>query len=112
MLKECIECHDTFRGRTDKKFCCADCRSAFHNRKNREHTNLMRNINNCLRRNRRILKKLSQEHKEKVARHQLAQKGFRFGYCTHIEEKMSMGRLHYCYDVAYYEEGEHVYLVV
>lgn len=111
MQKECVECHDTFRGRSDKKFCCADCRSAYNNRKNRDQNNMMRNINNCLRRNRRILLDLCQQHIDKVARHRLAQKGFRFGYCTHIEEKNENQKLRYCYDVAYYETEDHIHLV-
>ena len=111
MKKECIECRSSFRGRSDKKFCCADCRSAYNNRKNRDQNNLMRNINNCLRRNRRILRDLCRKHIEKVERHRLAQKGFRFGYCTHIEETGNDKQLHYCYDIAYYESDEHIHLV-
>lgn len=110
MKKECIECQSSFRGRSDKKFCCGDCRSAYNNRKNRDQNNLMRNINNCLRKNRRILLELCRQQIEKVERHRLAQKGFRFGYCTHIE-KADKKQLHYCYDIAYYESDKHIHLV-
>ncbi len=71
---------------------------------------MMRNINNCLRRNRKILRDLCQEQMEQVDRHQLIQKGFRFGYCTHIKERHQTA-LHYCYDIGYYEKRGKVHLV-
>jgi len=108
-MKSCQECGEPFRGRTDKKFCTADCRSAHHNRKYRDQTNMMRNINNCLRRNRKILRELCEKQLLKVDRHVLLQRGFRFGYCTHIKQKEKRA-IHYCYDVAYYEKQGQIFV--
>ena len=108
-MKSCIECGESFRGRTDKKFCTADCRSAYHNRKYREQTNLMRTINNSLRRNRRILKEFYEKQLLQVQRHDLLEKGFRFGYCTHVRKDQNKS-IHYCYDVAYYEDRGLIHL--
>jgi hypothetical protein len=41
-------------GREDKKFC-SDGRNAYNNKINKDSTNFMRNINNKLRKNYRIL---------------------------------------------------------
>ena len=42
-------------GRIDKKFCSDACRNAYNNKQNKDQTNLMRNINNKLRKNFKIL---------------------------------------------------------
>ena len=83
-MKNCLECHDKLVGREDKKFCCDGCRSAFNNRKNKDSTNLMRNINYVLRKNYRILSELNPESKAKTTRKKLINKGFDFTYFTHI----------------------------
>jgi len=54
MKKKCAECGDEFIGRADKKFCSDQCRSAFNNKLNSDHSQFMRNVNNILRKNRRI----------------------------------------------------------
>jgi hypothetical protein len=69
----------------------------------------MRRINNSLRRNRRILKEFYEKQLLQVQRHELLEKGFRFGYCTHVK-KDSDKSIHYCYDVAYYEDRGRIYL--
>ncbi|SRR6056297_1051520 len=110
-MKSCQECGASFRGRTDKKFCTADCRSTFHNRKYRDQNNMMRNINNCLRRNRKILKELCEKKLAKVDRYDLLERGFRFGYCTHVRQREKRP-VHYCYDIAYYEKQGQVFVEV
>ena len=64
--RKCIECGDSFHGRADKKFCSDQCRSAYNNRLNSDATNFVRNINNTLRKNRRILEELNPSGKTKV----------------------------------------------
>ena len=66
MKRKCEECGDEFVGRADKKFCSDQCRSAFNNRLNKDATNFMRNINNILRKNRRILAELNPSGKTTV----------------------------------------------
>ncbi|KKQ83435.1 MAG: hypothetical protein UT04_C0032G0014 [Candidatus Daviesbacteria bacterium GW2011_GWF2_38_7] len=61
--KTCIECGETIVGRSDKKFCCDLCRNSYNNKQNSESTNLVRNINNILRKNRRILQSLNTNEK-------------------------------------------------
>lgn len=79
----CMECGTEFKGRSDKKFCTDQCRSSFNNRLNADSNNTVRNINNALRKNRRILDELLSEKKDRVSRDKLTQKGFTFKYHTH-----------------------------
>ena len=54
-MKTCLECGEKIVGREDKKFCSDGCRNAYNNKINKDSTNFMRNINNKLRKNYRIL---------------------------------------------------------
>ncbi|MEZ4985886.1 MAG: DUF2116 family Zn-ribbon domain-containing protein [Saprospiraceae bacterium] len=80
--KKCIVCGDDLMGRQDKRFCSDNCRSTFHNQQNSDVTNFVRNINNILRKNRRILASLNPEGKASVHRDKLAEQGFNFRYFT------------------------------
>jgi hypothetical protein len=51
-------------GREDK-ICSDGCRNAYNNKINKDSTNFMRNINNKLRKNYRILSELNVEGKSK-----------------------------------------------
>ena len=78
--KQCPECGDKIIGRTDKKFCSDGCRNTFNNRINKDQKNLIRNINNRLRKNWRILEQLNPQQKTKKPRAQLVALGFDFRY--------------------------------
>ncbi|HET9053883.1 MAG TPA: hypothetical protein VFM90_06915, partial [Cyclobacteriaceae bacterium] len=57
--KICQECGEKIIGRVDKKFCSDTCRISFNNKLNSDGTNYVRNVNNTLRKNRRILTELN-----------------------------------------------------
>ena len=57
--RKCLECGDPFDGRQDKKFCSDQCRTTHFNKQNTDQNKFMRNINNILRKNRRILEALN-----------------------------------------------------
>jgi hypothetical protein len=63
----------------------------------------MRNINNILRKNRRILAKLNPKGKAKISREQLEKEGFRFSYFTNIYATRSGNEYFFCYDQGYLE---------
>ena len=83
-MKNCIECGENFSGREDKKFCSDGCRNAFNNKINKDSTNYMRNINNKLRKNYRILSALNDDGKSKTTKSKLLSKGFDFEFMTTI----------------------------
>ena len=82
MEKYCLECKQPIKGRADKKFCDDSCRNEYNNKVNKDSKNLIRNINNRLRKNWRILEKLNPENKTKTSRSKLIEMGFDFSYYT------------------------------
>ena len=101
MKKKCLECGDEFVGRADKKFCSDECRSSFNNRLNKDATNFIRNINNILRKNRRILSELNPTGKTKVHKDKLLEKGFKFSYFTNVYRTKTGNTYYFCYDMGY-----------
>ena len=101
MKRTCSECGDNIVGRIDKKFCCDACRNSFNNRVNKDSKNLIRNTNNRLRKNYRILEGLNPNKKTKTSRAKLIEKGFDFNYFTSIY-KTKIGTIYYfVYDQGY-----------
>lgn len=102
MTKKCLECGDKFKGRADKRFCSAHCRSAYNNRLNSDTTKFMRNINNILRKNRRILATLNPTGKTaKVSKDKLLDEGFKFAYFTNVYRTKAGKTYRFCYDQGY-----------
>ena len=112
--KTCPECGDKIIGRADKKFCSDQCRNSYNNRLNSDASNLVRNINNILRKNRRILQELNkQSGKTMVSRDILLSKGFNFTYHTHTYTTKKEVVYHFCYEQGYlFLEDKQLYLLV
>ena len=104
--KKCLDCGDTIRGRTDKKFCSDQCRNNYNNRLNRESNNFVRNVHGLLRKNRRILADLHSEKKLRVHRDALIALGYNFSFCTHIIETSGGHKFNYCFEYGYCETGD------
>jgi hypothetical protein len=103
-VKNCLACERPIKGRTDKKFCDDSCRNNYNNRLNSDATPLMRNINNILRKNRRILEELLAHLDKKtfvIDRHKLVEKGFQFEYFTEHYTTKENEQYYYCYDYGY-----------
>jgi predicted nucleic acid-binding Zn ribbon protein len=100
-MKTCLECGDKLIGREDKKFCSDSCRNAYNNKINKDSNNFMRNINNRLRRNYRILSELNAEGKTTTTRHKLLNKGFDFEYFTNIRQTRTGNTYYFLYDQGY-----------
>lgn len=96
--KKCLQCHEPIVGRSDKKFCDDQCRNTFNNKINADSVNLVRNINNALRKNRRILKEICPDGKKKVIKDTLLTKGFNFKYHTHTYQTKDKAIYQFCYD--------------
>jgi hypothetical protein len=61
-------------------FCSDSCRNRHNNKQNKDSTNLIRNVNNKLRKNHRILSELNFEDRIKAERKLLKKKGFDFDF--------------------------------
>lgn len=112
MEKNCLECGERIIGREDKKFCGDGCRNAFNNKMNKDSNNYMRNTNNKLRRNYRILAELNSEGKSKTTRLKLLNKGFDFDYLTNIRTTKNGNTYYFIYDQGYMAVENDFYLLV
>ena len=112
MTKNCLECGETLKGRIDKKFCDDYCRNAYNNKLNRATNKLVRNVNNRLKRNYRILSELNPNNKTKTSRTKLLERGFDFEYFTSIYTTKSGTVYYFVYDQGYLPlEGDYFALV-
>lgn len=101
MPKSCLECEEKIIGREDKKFCSDGCRNSYNNKINKDSSNLMRNINNKLRKNYRILCDINSDGKTKVSRSKLLGKGFDFEFFTNILHTKTGNTYYFLYDQGY-----------
>jgi len=112
MSNLCPECGDSFKGRSDKKFCSDSCRNAFNNRFNKDSTNLMRKINRILRKNRSILAKLNPKGKSKTSKKTLLLQGFDFNYHTNTYVTKNGKTYFFCYEQGYLPLDNDLYALV
>lgn len=112
MEKSCPECGTKIVGRIDKKFCSDACRNSYNNKFNKDTKNLIRNTNNRLRKNYRILEALNPDQKTKMSRAKLIEKGFDFNYFTSIYTTKKGTVYYFVYDQGYLSlEGDYLALV-
>lgn len=112
MTKSCPECGEKIIGREDKKFCSDGCRNSFNNKINKDSNNFMRNINNKLRKNYRILSELNTDGKSKTTKNKLLSKGFDFDYFTNILHTKTGNTYHFLYDQGYLSLDNDFYMLV
>lgn len=111
-MNNCQECGQPLAGRVDKKFCSDMCRNSYNNRLNSDSYNLIRNVNNQLRKNRRILEELCPDDKSKTTKQVLLGKGFDFNLITNIRPTLKGSIYHFVYDYGYLELDNDFYLIV
>lgn len=115
--RHCLYCDEEIKGRADKKYCNDACRNGYNNDlKHHDKVNLVRNINNILMKNRRILKDTLKTAPtgEKIILHKdkLTQLGFSFRYITNIYTTKRDHVYYYCYDHGYMILDNDRYLIV
>ncbi len=102
--KVCLNCNKILKGRIDKKFCDDACRNDYNNKQNSDANSTVRNINNALRKNRRILEELiakTDATTAKVPKDKMLEMGFQFKYLTHTYKTQKGALYIYCYDYGY-----------
>lgn len=110
--RTCEECGTPLQGRSDKKFCSDQCRSTHNNRRNSEPNKFVRQVNNALRKNRRILDSLNAGGTIKVSAALLKDSGFDFRYFTSSRRAGEGRTCYYCYDQGYVPLGRNYFLLV
>jgi predicted nucleic acid-binding Zn ribbon protein len=101
MEKYCLECGETLRGRSDKKFCSDQCRTSYNNQLKQPTNCLVKKINYTLSRNRRILSNLNPNGKTKIHRKTLMDMGFNFHYYTHVYKTKNGNTYYFCFEQGY-----------
>jgi hypothetical protein len=112
--RACLFCKKTVKGRSDKKFCDDYCRAAYNNELKSAANNYIRNVNNALGKNRRILESLLPEGEAtaKASRDKLIEKGFQFKYHTHVYQTKTDKTYFYCYEYGYLPLDNNWFLIV
>ena len=112
--RKCLSCDKNVIGRADKKFCNDYCRNEYNNAQKADTTNLMRNINAALAKNRRIMQGLFAEGEEihKVHFDKLQLKGFSLKYFTHTYTNKKGQVYFFCYDTGYLPLENNWFLLV
>jgi hypothetical protein len=112
--KNCLFCDKLLKGRSDKKFCDDYCRAAYNNELKSITNGQVKNVNNVLAKNRRILEELLPAGEEmiKTTREKLLQKGFLFKYITHLYTTKTGKTYYYCYEYGYLPLDNDWYLIV
>lgn len=110
----CLACNKPVKGRTDKKFCDDYCRNNYNNQLKADSNNLVRNVNNALGKNRRILESIINNGEEmaKTSKEKLLEKGFMFKYMTHTYTNKKGDTYFFCYDHGYMPLAHDWYLVL
>lgn len=102
-MKTCRLCQKNFRGRTDKIFCCAKCKSLYHKKLVKVTHYATYEIDKVLHRNRSILLEILGKHGRyiKVNRKMLDRKNFKYNYITsyHVNSRRKM--INYVYDFSW-----------
>lgn len=113
-IKICLFCEKPVKGRSDKKFCDDYCRAAYNNELKSAANNYIRNVNNALGKNRRILESFLSETESttKANRDKLIEKGFQFKYHTNILTAKNGNTYFYCYEYGYLPLENNWYLIV
>ncbi len=103
VTKTCLSCNKLLRGRVDKKFCDDHCRNSYNNQLKTEKSCYVRNVNNWLLKNRRILESLLPATQEclRVNKEKLQRLGFLFPYHTHTYTNRNGNVYFYCYEYGY-----------
>ena len=112
MQKTCLECGEKIVGRVDKKFCSDYCRNAHHNNLNKDRKNLVRNVNNLLRKNYRILEEFNPNEKTTISKNKLLARGFNFEYLTSIYTTKTGKVYYFVYDQGYLPLENEIYALV
>lgn len=102
-LSFCLQCGEPIisKGRTDRKFCCAECKNLYHN-KGRiiPWQNYAKKVNRILETNAMILRHLHKIGIGSVGIVEMKRMGFEFDYCTSFAKEGGRNR-YTCYDMQY-----------
>lgn len=108
--RKCLFCGASLSGRKDKMYCDDNCRNNHYYNVNKSKNLYVSKIDNILKHNRLVLKKLCLNKKITVKKDVLEEMGFNFEYITTFyKTKKSVYKL--VYDYAYKIVGDNVVVI-
>lgn len=114
---KCIHCRKEITGRSDKIYCDAYCKSAYHyeKRKKEENFTFFKKVDLQLKTNYKILKHFNVEGYSTVRQEVLLEKGFHPKFFTHYWKTKKGDVYLFCYDFGFrtiIQNGKEKYLLV
>ena len=108
----CLECGSQIRyGRTDKRFCCEDCKSRHHNAQAKAARSFKNKVVSIISRNYDILDALLKEGTDSIELMDLQAMGFVPGMVTSYK-RVGKHDVYACYDIKYIMTVSRVYSIM
>lgn len=108
----CLFCGERIFGRSDKKFCDAQCRNSYNNQVKSEAEKFIISTNRILRKNRAILKQLNPIGLSTIRREYLELAGFDFHHFTRIYRTNGGNTYYMCYEFGYMHAADEKVVIV
>ncbi|WP_417201392.1 hypothetical protein [Bizionia sp.] len=106
--RECLYCKKELIGRTDKKFCDPQCKSAYQYQKSKEQPErFFDKVENQLKLNRKILKEFNKGGKVTVRAEILKEIGFNPNFFTHYWKSKKGDVYLFVYEYGFLKTTEH-----
>jgi len=107
----CLECGDLIEyGRSDKKFCCGECKNMFHNRTRNVEAKLRLELAARLKVNYSVLSWLLWSGRRNSRIEEMSERGFDPAFFT-ARRKSGIHMEYECYDIEYYMSSNKVFNV-
>lgn len=101
MERFCRECGTPLSGRSDKQFCCDDCRISYHNRLYYSNKKPTREVNRILSYNRSLLARLHRSGVKSISLSDERLMGYNCRYFTSVEHRPLRPARYHCYEFSY-----------
>lgn len=114
-MKKCPVCKADVKGRKDKIYCSATCKSSSQYEQRAEKESFFIYVEKQLKTNRKILKRYNQTGYTTLRKEVLLQQGFNPNYFTHYWKNKKAQVYLFCFDYGFLEierEGKKKYILV
>lgn len=106
--KQCLNCNRELKGRSDKKYCDPQCKSAYQYQQAQEQPERFFNkVDNHLKLNRKLLKHYNKAGKVTIRADQLNKEGFNPNYFTHYWKNTKADVYLFVYEYGFLKRTEH-----
>lgn len=116
IFKECLHCSKELSGRTDKKFCDPQCKSAYQYQIEKQNPERFYNkVDNQLKLNRKLLKEYNKGGKVTIRSNVLLELGFNPNFFTHYWKNQNGQVYFFIYEYGFLirkENGKEKYVLI